>query len=99
MNKDLLCVRTRDLTFTFMAAINSSQMEQLHSVHLVPDAVAAGTGTRSTAMSQAVVVLSENREGNHHSIVYIALATTMSIYILDVRIKVQHSPIKCHSID
>eukprot|EP00892_Ulva_mutabilis_P012482 jgi/Ulvmu1/9606/UM054_0036.1 len=88
MHRDMLCVRTRDMTFTFMATTSSTRMEQLHAMQLAPEAIVAGTGTRATAMSQPVILMSDFHEGRHQSVVYIALATTVAIYILDIRIEV-----------
>lgn len=91
LSRDMLFVRTRDLTFTILASIKSSQLEELHHSQLAPEAVAAGTGTRAAVLSQPIIALTECHEGSHHSVVYVALATAVSIFILDMRIEVSLS--------
>lgn len=84
----MLFVRTRDMTFTILASMKSAQMEELHHAQLAPEAVAAGTGTRAAVLSQPVIAFTECQDGSHHSVVYVALATSTSIYILDMRVEV-----------
>lgn len=94
----MLLVRTRDLTLTIMAALNSSHLEEVHSTQLAPEAVAAGTGTRLAVMAQPVLVLTESHERSHYSVAYVVFATTTSIHILDMRFEVSSSTGTCSTV-
>lgn len=96
MSRDILLIRTRDLTFTLLSPNSASEMEEVHSTQLGPEAVEAGTGTRPSVMSQPALILTEPRDGGHYSIFYLAVATTVSIFLLDLRIQVGRTlPLNC----